>query len=492
MLRLRSFRLQSSSSQFLRLIPSPLRHRHLRGPVGHGREAWLWDSSVSDPALGSLFRPWEDSPVGHVNARIAELSGARRAFAAPCGTTGLNKLAAFTLVNPGDVVLVERDSHGSLVHALNEVGAHVYWLEPPYDPELAIALPPSPEQLERVLAGRDDFKAVFLTAPKYFGPRGNLRDLVEVCHRHGLKVLVDEAHGDGFGFHPALPISAAALGADIVTQSTHKWSEALSQGSILLLNDEELSERFLFVLNNTTTISTSFNLLIVASIEEALEHNACWGRERFDRALGLVARLRTGISGIAGLSTLDLEGYPGAGEVNPLRVAVDVSGIGLTGFEIEELLQASGGHLPPVVAELGSARHVLFLVNYGHTAEDIDLVVDRLSTIADAAPGSNRVLSLPSPPLRGLNWLPPFQAFWEVARGQTSTLPVEQAEGKVSAECIACYPPGSPVLVYGEVVTISTIRYLQQLRSFGAHLKGASDPDFRTMRVIVGKVPAGA
>jgi lysine decarboxylase len=63
---------------------------------------------------------------------------------------------------------------------------------------------------------------------------------------------------------------------------------------------------------------------------------------------------------------------------------------------------------------------------------------------------------------------------------------VDDAIGRVSAEAIAGYPPGIPVLLPGERITGDVIEYLRSLQSVGARLHGASDPAFQTIHVLRG------
>ena len=62
---------------------------------------------------------------------------------------------------------------------------------------------------------------------------------------------------------------------------------------------------------------------------------------------------------------------------------------------------------------------------------------------------------------------------------------VDDAIGRVSAEAIAGYPPGIPVLLPGERITEDVIAYLRSLKAVGARLHGASDPAFGTIHVLL-------
>jgi lysine decarboxylase len=68
--------------------------------------------------------------------------------------------------------------------------------------------------------------------------------------------------------------------------------------------------------------------------------------------------------------------------------------------------------------------------------------------------------------------------------GGAETIPVEEAEGRISAESIAGYPPGIPALLPGERITGEVIAYLRELTVSGARLHGAADPTFATVRVV--------
>jgi lysine decarboxylase len=72
----------------------------------------------------------------------------------------------------------------------------------------------------------------------------------------------------------------------------------------------------------------------------------------------------------------------------------------------------------------------------------------------------------------------------EAFLGPSDVVAVDDSIGRVSAEAIAGYPPGIPVLLPGERITDDVIAYLRSLKSVGARLHGASDPDFNTICVM--------
>ena len=87
----------------------------------------------------------------------------------------------------------------------------------------------SPETVERGLAACPEAKAVFVVSPTYYGLCSDLRAIGEICHRKGVMLLVDEAHGAHLSFSPRLPEGALAQGADLCSQSIHKVTGSLTQ-----------------------------------------------------------------------------------------------------------------------------------------------------------------------------------------------------------------------------------------------------------------------
>ena len=83
--------------------------------------------------------------------------------------------------------------------------------------------------------------------------------------------------------------------------------------------------------------------------------------------------------------------------------------------------------------------------------------------------------------------MPPRRAFFASAE----TVPIAEAVGRTSAELVAPYPPGIPVLAPGERVTEETLRALDHARGAGIRIAYAADPTPATLRVTVDQVLPG-
>ena len=436
--------------------------------------AFHLDHSTSIPDLGSLFVSAGSKPVQLLKRQLADAYGVAWSFPSTHGTTMLNILALLSACRPGGRVLVNRDAHSSVTAAMVHGGFEPVYLVPPYDAELGISLGPTVLDFEALLAGPVD--CVFLTSPNYFGVVGELGAIVTMAHERGLPVVVDGAHAPHFHFCSGLPTGAEDLGADYVTQSTHKVATALSQGSLLLLRSEGDKESLYEQVNELGLVSTSFSYPILASLEMGVQQLVEEGEALWSGAIDLAEALRAMFRRLPGIRVLGHEqaSKPGFKELDRTRVTLDVSGVNVTGFELAHRL-----HSRRVYPEMSTLQQVLFLVTPATTWRDIHTLYEVLrSALEDLKRGPRRHASAP-PPMPRMALIPRVAKF-----SPKRAIPVAAAAGHISGETIATYPPGVPIIAAGEIIEREVLEYLSEMQSCGAVLKGASDPAFRTIRVI--------
>jgi selenocysteine lyase/cysteine desulfurase len=112
-------------------------------------------------------------------------------------------------------------------------GAQPIYMPPEVDLELRMDHCVTPETVARTIEQHPDLVAVYLVSPTYYGVAADLEAIERIVHEAGKVLLVDEAWGPHFHFHPALPLSATNAGADICINSTHKMLSAFSQCAML-------------------------------------------------------------------------------------------------------------------------------------------------------------------------------------------------------------------------------------------------------------------
>jgi lysine decarboxylase len=206
------------------------------------------------------------------------------------------------------------------------------------------------------------------------------------------------------------------------------------------------------------------------------------GEALLERTLEAAAQARAAIDAVPGCAVVGAEqvGRPGVAGWDPMRITVDVRDTGASGYEVADTLRSLyDDHVElathaTVVLVLGIAQPVEALADFGH---DFAEVTRRLSR-----PGTAAAVTRPAAAYQTETATSPRQAFM----GPSETITVDEAPGRVSSEAIAGYPPGIPALLPGERITAELVAYLRELSAAGAQLHGASDPAFRTVKVVTG------
>jgi lysine decarboxylase len=412
----------------------------------------------------------------------AEAYGAARTWFLTNGATQGNHALMLALAPLGARVLAQRNSHASVVDGLVLSGGVPAFVAPEYDSDLGMAHGVEPAELERALAEHDDVRAVFIVSPTYYGMVADVAGCAEVAHRAGVPLVVDQAWGPHFGFHPDLPPSALSQGADAVLTSTHKIVGSLTQSAMLHVADTGRIDAAAVARAIRLVRSTSPSSLLCASLDAARRQLAVHGEALLHETLRWIASTREKMASTPGISVLgpELVGRPGIAGWDPLRITLDVRATGRTGYEVADALrQTYDAHV-----ELATQATILFVVGLAEQAValerlggDLDEVVKRIS-----GEGTTRAVSAPPASREQQMAVPPREAFL----GEAELVAVDDAIGRISCESIAGYPPGIPALLPGERITAETIAYLRQIVADGARLHGASDPTLRTINVLRG------
>jgi arginine decarboxylase len=415
----------------------------------------------------------------------ADAWGAKRTWFLSNGATQGSHAICVGLVGLGAEVVVQRNVHASTIDGLVLSGLRPRWVAPELNPDLGIAHCLTPEALDITLADSCEPSGVIVVSPTYYGAVADVRALAEVAHSWSVPLIVDEAWGSHFPFHEALPAHALSQGADLVLSGTHKMVGSLSQSAMLHLGHgvgELLDER---VIDRALTLvsSTSPSSLLLASLDGARRNAVLRGSDLIEEGITALAQARAEIRAIPGLDVLDedLLEHPSVSDYDPLRMAIDVRGVGVSGYELAELMRTvTDDHVELVsenmlVAVFGIAEPVR--ATSRRLVRGLSTAVARVA----ARPDRNRRASLQPPPRWGTLAMTPREAFL----GRQESVPTEQAADRVAAESLAAYPPGIPNVFPGERLTTQTLSYLKRTLEHGGTVRGLSDPTMRTVRVVV-------
>ena len=466
------------------------------------------------PELDNLFTP--NGVIQEAQELAAETFGALETkFLVNGSTTGIIAGILATCGN-GDKIILPRNIHQSIISGLILSGAIPIFIHPDYESDWDIPLSITPESIAQTLAKYPDAKAVMIVYPTYHGICGDITAIAEQVHKYNIPLLVDEAHGPHFAFHSELPTPALVGGADLTVQSIHKVLGAMTQASMLHLGSQRIDS---YRLNQALQMlqSSSPNYLLLASLDAARQQMALFGQELMSQTIQLANDGRNRISQLPNFSVFDKEGgsltpSPGASDslmnegeegswksgaifsipnspienyFNPGFIALDqtrltikVSNIGLSGYEVDEILHQELG----VTCELPSLQHLTFIISLGNTKADIDQLVTALVSLKHRG-----IVDLPTHHRKKLaldviNFsipVSPRDAFF----AHKNCFPIEKSVGHISAELLCPYPPGIPVLIPGEIITEKHLQILEQVLGLGGIITGCSDPTLKTIKV---------
>ena len=427
------------------------------------------------PELDNLFAP--EGVIEEAQKLAANTFGAAKTWFLVNGSTSGIMAAILATCGEEDKVILPRNIHQSAIAGLILSGARPIFVNPEYDATEGLAYNVNPETIQRALAENPDTKAVMMLHPTYQGVCSDLKAIAGITHQYDIPLLVDEAHGAHFAFHRDLPPSAMSVGADLTVQSTHKVLSAMTQASMLHIQGSRVCDRRISKALQLVQ-STSPSNLLLASLDAARQQMATKGQELMNQTITLAGEAREKLTAIPNLSILKPQISPSSQHFDSTRLTINVSRLGMTGFEADEILHNELG----VTCELPLLKHLTFIVSLGNTAADIQQLIQACQTLSPRLNSPypnplspynlNSILSNPTLTLRQAYFAP------------TETVPISQASDRLCGELICPYPPGIPLLMPGEMITIEAIEYLHQVLTAGGTVTGCKDTTLKTIQVL--------
>jgi arginine/lysine/ornithine decarboxylase len=419
--------------------------------------------------------------VSHAYDLAAAAFGAEQALFSTNGTTLSVQTAVVAATHPGQKVAVARNIHKSVISGLILSGAEPVYVDPVYDDELALSHTVTPDALRETLDAHPDCCAMLAVSPTLTGVAADVAELADVCHEHGIPLIMDDAWGAEFVFHPELPSGSMAAGTDLAVASFHKSLTGLMQTSIILVQGERIDrERLQLAFDGFETTSTS--ALLVASMDAARRAMALHGEEQLGRTLALSRRTAEEIGELNGIRNVgpELDGRDGVYGRDETKIVVDVTGLGISGFQAADWLYEQRR----VAAEAHDMHHLTFVITVADDDGTADRLVRTMRDLAAAAPKIADGHELPSlPPVSALvgdYMMAPREAYL----GVTRRVELADAAGEIAAEPVSPYPPGVPLLVPGQRIHEGHIEFLRTGLAAGMVIKGASDPSLKQLRVV--------
>jgi arginine/lysine/ornithine decarboxylase len=389
----------------------------------------------------------------------ANLYGSKSCFFLVGGSTVGNLAMIMATCKEGDTVLVQRNSHKSIINGLKLAKVNPIFIEPNYDDHAQLATCLDESLVIDTLKKYKNVKALIMTRPNYYGYTNSIKRIVEVAHKLNIVVLVDEAHGAHFGHHSSmLPNSAIDYHADIVVQSAHKTLPAMTMSSYLHYNSKLVDiNKLKYYLQLFQSSSPSYPLM--ASLDLARFYLAKLPEVDLAMTLKLIGDFKKVLNEIPQLKVVESAEY----KIDPLKVTIQ-SRCHLTGFELQKLLETEG-----IYTELADQCNVLFVLPLTINTDLISVA----KNIKDKLKGKKVTVN----PMKVIN---KFESkvssldltYAEMEQLDIEVVPLEKTLGKVTSEEIIPYPPGIPLLIRGEKIKKAHLERLIALKKSGAYFQG--------------------
>lgn len=330
-------------------------------------------------------------------------------------------------------VAAGRNAHKTFLSAAALLDLDVIWLYPETEDSYLSCAVNAP-MLERLFAQGEMPAAVYLTSPDYLGNTVDIAAIAEVCHRNGVLLLVDNAHGAYLKFlspsrHPM------DLGADVCCDSAHKTLPVLTGGAYLHISRRapkmlaEETKRALAMFG-----STSPSYLILQSLDAANRVLA----EGYGEALAVLSARVADCR-----ARLEAHGFVCVGD-EAIKLTLCPKSYGYTGTALAQYLRGQG-----IECEFADPDHLVLMFTPAITEADICRLTDVLLSL----PRREAITVLPPTMGRPAR----VMSVREAAFSPCETVPAAESLGRILAAATVGCPPAVPIVVSGERIDESAV-----------------------------------
>ncbi|WP_010094918.1 aminotransferase class I/II-fold pyridoxal phosphate-dependent enzyme [Ornithinibacillus scapharcae] len=403
--------------------------------------------------LDDLHAP--EGVIAEAEELAADYFGADHTFFLVGGSTAGNLAMVLTACNPEDKLIVQRNSHKSIMNGLELSGAKPIFISPEYDEVVHQYTSPSVETVRQAIKRNPDAKGLVLTYPDYFGNTYDIKQMIDLAHEHRIPVFVDEAHGVHFSLGKPFPQSALALGADVVVQSAHKMAPAMTMASYLHIQSNLVSkDRIAHYLQMIQSSSPSYPLM--ASLDIARAYLAGLSKGKLDAILKSAKKLQRVYQQGKHWEVIKSN--------DPMKITLHVNE-GMSGFDIAKVFEEHA-----IYPELATDKHVLFIHGLNEL-QDFPTMEKIIKTFNEEYKyGTNHatieISDLFQEPIQEL-----AVSYHRMIQLTKKKVPLGETRDLIAAEAVIPYPPGIPVILKGERITEEQIRLIQHLIQQGAKIQ---------------------
>lgn len=374
---------------------------------------------------------------------LAKTYGSKKAYFVVNGSTAGNLASIFDAFNEGDEVLVERNCHKSIYNGLILRKLKVRYIKPVIHEDKGLFLPPSEKQIYEALKDSNNPKGIILTYPNYFGIGYKIFDILKDLKEKGLTIIIDGAHGAHYGITERLPKSIVKY-ADYIALSAHKTLPSLTQGSYLLVNNDNNVDFYL-----KAFMTTSPSYLIMSSLDYSRYYLDNYGRDDYNKLINLAYKWSINISKLNKVKILQEKDLPNGYNLDLTRYILTLPK-GYSGHKLLKYLRKF-----KIQCEMSFDGGVVLILSPFNDERDFEKIynaIDKLNlSLLEDNQYQNYYDIIPKKVLE------PYEVF----NKSFEYVDIDKSVGKISKESLIPYPPGIPLVCAGEIISKEVINIIK-------------------------------
>jgi len=404
---------------------------HMPGHKGNGPLGFEQLDLTEIDGADELWTP--EGIIAESEANASSLFGARTFYSVEgsslCVRSMIFLIKKWAHINGRKpTVLAGRNAHRTFIYAAALMDIDVDWIMPSESDSYQMCTVTG-EDIDCILSDCTDMPAaVYLTSPDYLGNILDIKSIAHACHRHGVFLIVDNAHGAYLKFMKQ-SLHPMDLSADMCCDSAHKTLPALTGAAYLHIS----SNTDAFFADNARSAmalfaSTSPSYLIMQSLDLCNKYLSEKSFE-YEETATKVSVLK---------SFLNSCNYSLSGN-EPLKVTIFCRDYGYTGNEISEILKQNN-----IWLEYHDEDYVVMMFSPNNTDNDFELVKSILSSIPQRTPlERTRFCAAASRQI---------VSFSEAILADSELIDSKQAVGRILADPVVSTPPCVPLYMCGEII----------------------------------------
>lgn len=409
--------------------------------------------------------------------RAASVYGADKTYYLVNGSSCGILSAICAMTDNSDTILLSRNCHKAAYHGVFLNQLQVKYIYPQIIEDFGVQGGLLGDEIEDMLKTFVDISAVFIVSPTFDGIVSDIQKISTICHNYKVPLIVDEAHGAHFPYAERFPTSALDLGADVVIQSLHKTLPSFTQTALLHVKGDYVDiEKLEFYLQIFQSSSPSY--LFMAGIERCITFMESEGKIRMKQFENRLESLRQSLGYMKRLRLLDQSVIHQSGvfDLDLSKIIVSTSHSSLNGEQLMGRLR-DRYHLE---MEMCSTDSITAITSVMDTEEGLKRLGNALISIDRELKEGYGLKSVQ----KGEMTVKSVMTLSEAWRKEKDTIPFEKSEGKISGEFIYLYPPGIPLLVPGEEITLNIINTVLDYKKQNLSVQGLKDLNVERIQVV--------